>query len=169
MEILSAIHTRRSVRRYTESPVSEEHKEALLRAAMAAPSAGNSQPWRFVVVDDKTLLARIPAIHPHVGMAKDAPLGVLVCGDTNAEKYPGFWVQDCSAAVQNILLAAAGLGLGAVWTGIHPLEDRSAAFRKLFGLPETVVPLGFIVIGHPADKPSPADRFDAGKIHYNHW
>lgn len=173
MDILTAIHERRSIRRYSGEPVSEEHREILLRAAMAAPSAGNSRPWRFVVVDDKALLTEVSTLSPYIKMAKNAPLGILVCADTTAEKHAGFWVQDCSAAVQNILLAATGIDLGAVWTGIHPVEDRVAAFKALFGLPEHVMPLGFIVIGHPEQAPPAtiprAKRFDSSAIHHNRW
>jgi len=101
MQPLDAIHTRRSIRKYTDAPVSPEQVETLLRAAMAAPSAGNAQPWQFVVATDPALLAQVAALHPYIAMAAKAPLGILVCGDTRVEKYPGYWVVDCSAAVQN--------------------------------------------------------------------
>lgn len=169
MDLFTAIFTRRSVRSYTDAPVSEEDIRALLEAAMAAPSAGNSQPWQFVVIDDKAVLAQIPAINPYAAMAKSAPLGILVCGDTNVEKYPGFWPQDCSAAIQNMLLAAVGRGLGAVWTGIHPLEDRCESFARLLNLPSGIVPLGLIVIGHPKEEQKSKSRFNADKIHRNRW
>lgn len=169
MDIFTALHGRRSIRKYTDAPVGEADVRDILAAAMAAPSAGNAQPWRFVIVDDRKLLAAIPAFSPYAAMAAKAPLGILVCADLAVEKYPGFWVQDCSAAVQNILLAVHGKGLGAVWTGVHPLKDREDGFRRLFALPENIVPLGFIVIGHPAQKLSPQDRYDATKVRWNRW
>jgi nitroreductase len=169
MNTLDAIRTRRSIRAYTDQPVSAESVETLLRAAMSAPSAGNQQPWHFIVVDDRGVLQEIARIHPYAGMAAQAPVGILVCGDTREEKYPGYWVQDCSAAVQNLLLAAHDVGLGAVWTGVFPRPDRVEAFRKLFRLPDPVHPLAFIVIGYPAEKVEPADRFRESRIHRNVW
>ena len=169
MDVLSAIHGRRSIRKYTEDLVAASDVRDILAAAMAAPSAGNAQPWRFVVVDDRALLEAIPAFSQYAAMAAKAPLGILVCADLTSEKYPGYWVQDCSAAVQNILLAVYGKGLGAVWTGVHPMKDREDGFRRLLGLPDNVVPLGFIVIGHPAQELAPQDRYDEAKVHWNGW
>lgn len=169
MDILTAIHTRRSIRVFTNAPVSEDALKILLDAAMIAPSAGNAQPWRFVVVDDPALLAKVPSIHPYAAMVPKAPLAVLVCGDTTAEKHQGFWVQDCSAAIQNMLLAAMSLGLGTVWTGIHPVQDRVEAFQQLFKLPASLMPLGLVVIGHPAAEASRKSRYDAGKVRRNAW
>ena len=169
MDTLKTIHSRRSIRAYTDEPVADEHVRTMLEAAMAAPSAGNAQPWRFVVVQDPATLARIPEVNPYAKMAAKAPLAVLVCGDLSQEKFPGFWVQDCSAATQNLLLAAHDLGLGAVWTGIHPLADREQGFRQLFHLPEHVIPLSLVVIGQPAKQPGAKDRFDASKVHRERW
>jgi nitroreductase len=169
MEFKDVVRMRRSVRKFTEQPVTEEQLAALLEAAMAAPSAGNAQPWRFIVVDDKDTLAAVPAIHPYAAMAASAPLAVLVCGDLSAEKYPGFWVQDCAAAVQNMLLAAVDAGLGAVWTGIYPEQERVRQFSAMFGLPEHVVPLALVVAGHAAKTPASGGRFDAAKVRRNRW
>lgn len=169
MDALEAIRTRRSVRKFTPQPVSEDLLEALLRAAMSAPSAGNQQPWHFIVVDDRATLDRIPTFSPYAAMCRQAPLGILVCGDTTLEKHPGYWIQDCSAATQNLLLAAHALGLGAVWTGIHPREERIRGFRELFALPDTIMPLAFVVIGYPAEHPVPQDRFRPERIHRNRW
>ena len=135
MDIFDAIATRRSVRKYTDRPVTDEDIRTVLEAAMMAPSAGNAQPWHFVVVRDAALRARVAELNVYAAMARTAPAGILVCGDLHLEKYPGFWVQDCSAAIQNLLLAAHGLGLGAVWTGIHPVAEREEGFRRTFGLP----------------------------------
>lgn len=169
MDVFEAIYSRRSVRKYEDKPVSEETVKELLGAAMMAPSAGNAQPWQFVVVDDREKLDAIPAINQYAAMVKNAPLGILVCGDLSLEKYAGYWVQDCSAAIQNLLLATHAKGLGAVWTGIHPIEERVEGFKKLFNLPEQVIPLGFMVIGHPKQESAKKDRYKEERVHRNSW
>jgi len=169
MDAIEAIMTRRSIRSYTREPVSEAHVETLLRAAMAAPSAGNQQPWHFVVIRDPVVLARIPAINPHAAMAAEAPVAILICADENLEKFKGYWMLDCSAAMQNLLLAARSLGLGAVWTGIYPVLERVEGFRKLFDLPGGVTPLGLAPIGHPAEDKPPVDRYAPERVHRDAW
>ena len=169
MDIFTALHTRRSVRKYTDEPVSKADVRRLLDAAMIAPSAGNAQPWQFIVVDDPELLHKVPDINPYAAMAPKSPVSIVVCGDTAAEKYPGFWVQDCSAAVQNLLLAATGMGLGTVWTGIYPLEERVRGYRDLLGLPEHVVPLALVVVGRHEGTPEEKSRFDVAKVHHNRF
>ena len=169
MELLEAIHTRRSIRQYRGQPVPAEVVRTLLGAAMMAPSAGNVQPWQFVVVTDANLMNQVKDVHPYVGMAAQAPLGILVCGDLSLEKFPGFWVQDCAAAMQNLLLAAHDQGLGAVWTGIHPVEERVARFRTIFELPEHIIPLGLAVIGWPAKPGRRKERYKADRVHQNRW
>ncbi|KUG29947.1 nitroreductase family protein [hydrocarbon metagenome] len=167
MDALDAIHTRRSIRKYDGRPVSPAQAETLLRAAMAAPSAGNAQPWRFVVVTDRLILDRIPDIHPYAAMVRTAPLGILVLGDTSLDKYPGYWVLDCAAAIQNMLLAARAIGLGTVWTGVYPTPERVTAFSAMFALPGHVIPHSFVVVGHPAQEPGPVDRFNPSRIDEN--
>lgn len=168
MELFEALHGRRSIRSYAAGePVSQEQLDAMLAAAMTAPSAGNAQPWQFIVIDDPAILAKIPAFSPYAAMAPKAPLGILVCGDTSLEKYPGYWVIDCAAAVQNLLLAAHGLGLGAVWTGVYPTMDRVEGFRRLLDLPEHIIPHSFIPVGHPAQESKPQNRFKAERAHRN--
>jgi nitroreductase len=167
MELMHALRTRRSIRKFEDKPVPEAMVREILAAAMMAPSAGNAQPWQFVVMTDPETLAAAAAIHPHVKMAAQAPVGILVCGDLSLEKYPGYWVQDCSAAMQNLLLAAHGLGLGAVWTGVYSREDRVRGFTELAGLPEHVIPLGFVPMGWPAQSAGEADRFREDRIHFN--
>ena len=170
MQTIECILTRRSIRKFeTGKTVSDEIIKAMLRAAMQAPSAGNQQVWNFIVVTDRKILEEIPKFHPHSQMLKEAPLAIVVCGDTNIEKYEGYWVQDCSAAAQNILLAAHDKGLGAVWLGVHPVEEREEALKKLLLLPDGVIPLGIIAAGYAAQKIEPADRYDETKIHYNKW
>ena len=169
MDVFEAIHGRRSIRKYTEEPVSDADVKKILQAAMIAPSAGNQQPWQFVVVRDRETLEKIKDVNPYAPMADHAPLGILVCGDVSLEKHAGFWVQDCSAAVQNLLLAVHGLGLGGVWTGVYPLEDRVNGFRELFGLPDNAIPLAFVVIGHPAQKSSVKDRYQEERVRWERW
>ncbi len=169
MNIQDAILNRRSIRNYADNPVTDEQITRLLEAAMMAPSAGNAQPWQFIVVRDREKLSKIKDINPYAGMAGKAPVGILVSGDLTQEKHPGFWVQDCSAAIQNLLLAAHGEGLGTVWTGIYPLEDRVEGFRKLFELPEHIVPLAFIPIGQPGHQPKSETRFRQERVHKERW
>ena len=169
MDVMEAIHTRRSIRKFQRKPVPDELVKDLLAAAMSAPSAGNAQPWHFVVITDPAILAKVPDINPYAAMAREAPLAILICGDLALEKYAGYWVQDCSAATQNILLAAHGMGLGAVWTGVTPMEDRVEKFRILCNLPNTVIPLALVVMGYPAQTLKPADRFRLDRVHRDTW
>lgn len=169
MNAIEAILSRRSIRKYTEQPVSEDEIKTLLEAAMSAPSAGNEQPWHFVVIRNRGTLDQIPTIHPHSSMLKEAPLAIVVCADLNLEKHKGYWVQDCSAATQNLLIAARALGLGAVWLGVYPRDERVQGIKKLLGLPEPVVPLCVVSIGRPGEEKPPAARFDAQRVHYGQW
>lgn len=169
MDTLQAIRTRRSVRRFEKKPIPEELLKDLLAAAMSAPSARNSQPWQFVVIDRPDLLDQASRINRHAWMAADAPVAVLICGEPALEKSPGYWMLDCAAATENLLLAAHALGLGAVWTGVYPREERIQGFRQLLGVPDGVVPHSLIVLGYPAEYPTPEDRFLPGRIHRNGW
>lgn len=168
LEALDAILTRRSIRRYTGEPVPTTAIEEILAAAMNAPSSKNLRPWHFLVITDRRILREVPSFHPHAKMVPDAPAAILVCGDLARDEH-GFWVQDCSAATQNILLSAHAKGLGAVWLGVYPLAERVAGFRRLLGLPETVVPLSLVPIGFPAVKKPREDRFDRSRIHGDRW
>ena len=169
MDILDVIHTRRSIRKYEQRAVSDESVHKLLRAAMMAPSALNSQPWHFVLVKDRATLAEVAAKNHHAEMAKEAPLAILVCADLKLEQAPGYWPQDCSAAVQNLLLAAHALGLGAVWTGIHPNEESTEWYRRQFALPPNIMPHSLIPLGYPAESPETEDRYREDRIHQEHW
>jgi nitroreductase len=172
VDALEAIQTRRSVRKYEKSEINDEIVEKLLSAAMSAPSAVNQQPWEFIVIKDREMLDAIPTFSKFARMAAHAPLGILVCGDTRNLISPGFWVQDCSAATQNLLIAAHALGLGAVWTGVYPMDPvdgRVTGFTKHCQLPEGVVPLAFVVLGYPAETPPKQNRFDPRRIHANVW
>jgi nitroreductase len=169
MDSLAALLSRRSIRKYDSRAIEDDLIEKLLRAAMCAPSAGNEQPWHFIVIRERALLDAIPTIHPHSGMIGGASAAILVLGDPTLEKYDGYWVQDCSAAVENLLVAATGLGLGAVWLGVYPIEDRVRGLRKLFGVPGHVIPFAVIPIGYPAEHKPPADRYSESRIHLDRW
>ena len=166
---MKAILERRSIRKYTNEAVSENDVKDLLRAAMSAPSAGNEQPWEFIVVKDRQLLNEVMQVHPYAAMLEEAPLAIMVCGDLTREKYKGYWVQDCSAAAENILIAAQEKGLGAVWLGVYPVEDRVESIRRVFGIPGHVTPMSLIAVGHPGETKAAADRYDEGRIHLNKW
>jgi len=166
---MKAILARRSIRRYTSEGIEDKVIHGLLEAAMAAPSAGDERPWEFIVLRDRAKLDAIPAIHPYAQMAKEAPVAIVICGDLKRQKYQGFWVQDCSAATENLLLAVADAGLGAVWCGIYPLEERVEAFRRLLATPKNIVPFALVPIGHPAEEKAPARRYDAGRVHQDKW
>jgi nitroreductase len=161
------ILARRSVRRYTNQPVSAEQITALLEAGMAAPSASNRQPWHFVVIADPGALNRLADAHPYAKMLYQAPLCIAVCGDTTISEH--YWVQDCSAATENILLAAAGMGLGGVWLGVHPRAEREQTVREILGLPAHVTPLGLISLGYPAETPAPRTQYQAERVHHEKW
>ncbi len=169
MNTLESIFTRRSIRKFNDKAVSDTDVTTLLQAAMAAPSAGNAQPWRFIVVREKSTFENIAKLHPYAQMAKESSVCIVVCADLEAEKYPGFWVQDCSAAIQNILLAARDLNMGTVWTGVTPIAERAAAFKELFALPEHAEVLGIIVCGYTDQDFKSRETFDAGKIFQEKW
>lgn len=167
---MSFINTRRSIRKYTSKSVSESDIEEILKAGMSAPSAGNEQPWHFVVIRERQILNAIPRIHPYSEMLKEASVAVLVCGDVTLDVYKaGYWVLDCAAATENVLLAVHEKGLGAVWLGVYPLQERMDGLRKLLGIPQHIVPFSLIPIGYPNESKQPDDRFDSAKVHHNRW
>lgn len=168
-ELLQTILTRRSIRKYEDRSIPGEMIKKMLSAAMYAPSAGNAQPWHFVVVTDEELRLELSQVHPYVRMAAAAPVSILVCAEPALEKYPGYWIIDCAAAVQNLLLAAHSLGLGGVWTGVCPDKERMKKIRDILGLPQSIVPHSLIPIGWPADIPKHPDRFNPERIHTNGW
>lgn len=169
MEAMEAILSRRSIRKYTTQPVPDEVIKELLEAAMSAPSAGNEQAWQFVVIKDRGILDQIPNYHPYSRMVKQASVAILVCGDLKSEKHKGYWVQDCSAATENLLISVEAKGLGAVWLGVYPREDRVNGLRELLGLPEHVVPLSLIPIGYKGEEKPPANRYDPSRVHRDRW
>lgn len=165
------IMTRASVRRFTNRPVAKDTMDIVLKAGMAAPSAVNKQPWEFVVVTDRAVLDELMKAHPYSNL-KTAAAAIIVCGnmDRTLEGVEReYWVQDCSAASENILLAAHALGLGAVWCGVYPMQERIEPIKTVLGLPANITPLNIIAMGYPAADPAPKDKWDAGKVHYQKW
>ncbi|MGA9187769.1 MAG: nitroreductase family protein [Methanosarcina sp.] len=169
METMDAIFTRRSIRKYLPKPVDRDVIEKILKAGMNAPSAGDEQPWHFVLIDRRDLLEKISEIHPYAKMLKDTPAAILVCGDRDVPKFKDFWIQDCSAASENMLLAAHDLGLGAVWIGVYPAENMVREVRNLLNVPEHVAPFSIIAMGYSAEEKSGRLRYDASRIHNNFW
>lgn len=166
---MKAIYKRRSIRRYTNESVDQDMINEILKAGMNAPSAGNEQPWHFLVVDKRELLDLIPTFHPYSKMLYEAPLAIIVCADISSVKYPEYWPQDCSAATQNILLAIAELDLGGVWLGLYPRDERVKKFQKVFNMPEKIIPFSVVALGHPAEQKPPKDIFLTERIRYNSW
>lgn len=170
--VLDNIASRTSIRAFENRLVGADTVELLLRAAMAAPSARNRQPWAFIVVDDKELLRRLADSLPYAQCAAKAPLAIVVCGDltkSNGAINHGWWVQDAAAASENLLLAAHAVGLGAVWTGVYSYEDRVRVVQSVLKLPRRIVPLNVIPIGYPAENPAPKQKWDPAKVHRNGW
>lgn len=171
--VLENIFARKSVRSYTGQPVSREQLDTLVRAAMAAPSGRDMRPWKFVVVDDAAVMDSLSRQLPYAKMLQEAAAAIVVCGDMSIVDKSGNpsvnWQFDCSAATQNLLLAAEAMGLGAVWTGVHPYEDRLAAVKRALILPEHIIPLNVIPIGYPKGDALPKDKYAAENIHYNGW
>lgn len=170
---MEVIMNRTSVRAYQDTPVEEWKVEKILRAGMAAPSAMNKQPWSFTVVNDRTILQQIADSAPNARYAAEAPLAIVVSGDmTKAIEDPvmrEFWVQDASAATENILLAAQTLGLGAVWTGFYPNMDKAKMMGRMLNMPSSQIVLCVIPMGYPAESPAPKDKWNAENVHYNVW
>ncbi len=169
---IEAIMTRRSIRGFTDKPVTEEQMETILRAAMAAPSAYNEQPWEFIVVDDKAKLAAVSKMNKYATFAKNAPVGILTCIDFNKVRHQDqrdYGIIDVSIATQNILLAVHALGLGATWTGIYPNKALVEPFMKEFNLPENIIPLAFVPIGYPQATPKQKNHFKPERIRKNTW
>jgi len=169
---LSVIHSRKSVRHYTGELVSKDELMTLVKAGMAAPTAVDRRPWAFIVVTDEATLSKLAEQLPSSKMIVQAKSAIVVAG-VLTKALPGkgqaFWVQDCSAATENILLAAEAMGLGAVWTGMYPSEDKVAYVQKVLGLPADVVPLNVIAVGHPEGVDKPKDKFDPANVHWEKW
>lgn len=165
-ERLRMIFSRRSIRAYTGEPVSQAEIMALLEAGMAAPSASNRKPWHFVVVTDGQTLRALADAHPYGKMLANAALGIAVCGDPAISAW---WVQDCTAATENILIAVAGLGLGGVWLGCHGQPEREQAVRGVLGIPGQIGVLSLLSIGHPGETKGARTQYDPARVHTGNW
>jgi nitroreductase len=168
-EFTDIIISRRSIRKYTEQEVTDLQIEELLKAAMYAPSAGNQQPWHFVIIRNKETFSEIHEFHPFSQMLDQASVAIAVCADLSLETKKGYWMIDCAAATENVLLAAHAMELGAVWLGIYPREERMAGLKKLLVLPETVEAFSLISIGYPAEEKKLPNRFKTDRIHTEKW
>ena len=172
-ECLKIIYTRRSIRSYSDREISDEDMEKILKAAMQAPSAGNEQPWHFIVVKSRDKLRELSDAHPYGRMLSRAAAAIVVCCDPKLSKYPyPMWVQDCSAATQNILLAARCLGIGSCWLGVYPNEDRMRAIARVLAVPDDIVVFSIVSLGYPLSEGEfheAPDRFREERIHYERW
>lgn len=171
-EAIENIMTRVSVREFTGEKISAEQIDTLLRAGMAAPSAINKQPWAFVVVTDEAVIAKLGEALPYSRCSNHPAVAIIPCGDLS-KAIPGemanFWINDVSAATENILLAAHAMGLGAVWTGLHPDMNRAKMVQEMLGMPEHIIPLCVVPVGVPAEQPAVKDKYVPENIHYNAW
>lgn len=174
-DALECIMTRYSLRAYSSRPVADSIVEKILRAGMAAPTAMRMQPWEMVVVTEQPLKDSIASVSKGMAMIKDAPLVVAVCGNTNrfiegeSAAAGGFWIEDCSAAAENILLAAHAIGLGGVWCGVYPVDERVEHMRRILNLPDTIVPFNVMAIGYPEAAGAPKDKWNPSRVHYNRF
>lgn len=169
--VIENIMTRSSIREFTDREIAKDTLETILRAGMAAPSAMDKRPWEFVVVTERPVLDSLNAVHPYANL-KTATAAIIVCGDmdkTIEGEGREYWVQDCSAATENILLAAHAYGLGAVWCGVYPSSERVKDVSAVLGLPEKIVPLDIITMGYPDQAPDIKDKWNPSVIHYQKW
>lgn len=170
-EKLAFIFGRRSIRVYSPGEVSDGQVRTMLAAAMAAPSAAGKNPWRFVVVRNRQTLARLAAALPHAQMLEQAALGIAVCGDLEVAHggQLSYLLQDCAAAIQNLLLCAHLLGLGGCWLGVHPRPERVQKLKEIFALPTSVIPVACVSLGYPGEAKEPNARYDPGSVHFETW
>jgi nitroreductase len=168
---LQFIFARRSVRKFQNKDVAKEIVKDLLEAAMAAPSAAGKDPWHFIVARDAKMRKKIAEGLPNGKMLMDSPVGIVVCGDIEKahDRQISYLLQDCGAAIENLLVAVSALGMGAVWLGVHPREERITHVRTIFGLPENIVPVSAIAVGWPLEKPVARTRYNAGAVHEEKW
>lgn len=169
MNPIDFILNRRSIRKYSDKKIENSVVLEIIKAGMYAPSAVNKQPWHFILIDDRSLLEAIIKMHPNAGMLSSAPAAILVCGDENRQHDKGYWIADCGAATQNILLAAHALGLGTCWIGLYPREQRMAAIKEMFNLPGHIQAFALVALGHPSEQKPRPERFDPSRIYHNNW
>ncbi len=166
---MDTLLTEMKISSFSDQAVCPESVRKLLQSAMAASSAGDQRPWHFVVVEDQKTRERMAGIHPFADMLPQAPVTILVCGDPTLQKHSGFWVQDCAAAMENMLIEARALCLGAVWLRIYPVEGRVQNFRKLLDVPPHVIPFALTAVGYPSEKYEPKCRYDESRVHFDRW
>lgn len=166
---MESLFKRRSIRKYTGELVTPAQVELILRAGFAAPSAHNRQPWHFLCISDKMQLDRLAEVHPYAKMLPSAGFGIVVCGDKQIQESFGFLIEDCSAAIQNMLIAATGLELGSVWCGLYPVDELMVAYASILELPENVVPIGLVVIGKADEVKNETTRYLKERVHDNKW
>ena len=169
MQIQEALLNRRSIRKYKNQKINKEDIDKILKAAMYAPSAMNLQAWQFIVIEDKDVLIETIKSIPYAEMLKQSAAAILVCGDSLVEKNESWLLQNCSAAIQNILLSAQGLGIGSCWIAIHGMNDVYKNIKAQFKLPENIVPVSLISLGYPDEVIKAEERFKQDKIHFNKW
>jgi len=168
---MKTIFNRRSIRKYEDKPVEKEKVEKLLRAAMQAPSAVNQQAWEFIVVENKDTLNKLSGMNPYSKLVAGAPLAIVALSNSDNHKLPSAWQQDMGASLENLLLEAVYLDLGAVWLGVATAEENMKFITDTFDLPKNIIPFGLVIVGYPDDsqKNSFTDRFDEKKVHYENW
>lgn len=170
--VIKNIFNRKSVRNYIERPIGKDTLELLVKAAMAAPTAGDKRPWAFIVITDKIKLQTLAGAMPYGKMLNKASAAIVVCG-IPSQSFPGesaeYWIQDCSAATENLLLAVEALNLGAVWIGVYPSTERIVEVNKVLEIPTDVIPLNIISIGIPTGKEKPKDKYNATQVHWEKW
>lgn len=169
MDFFEAITTRYSVRRYTGEKLTEEQWDTVFQAAFSAPSAHNLQPWHFIRIEEESILEELAHKHPYAKMLPAAGGAILTCADISIQSEVGFAVEDCSAAIQNMLITLNGLGLGGVWIGIYPIEELILEMRRVFHLPENILPIGLMAVGHKEKSGKARQKYDPNKIHVNGW
>ena len=169
MEVQEALLNRRSIRKYKDQKLSKENLDKILKAAMYSPSAMNLQAWQFIVIDDKGILVETIKSIPYAEMLRQSAAAIIVCGDSSVEKNESWLLQNCSAAIQNILLSAHGLGIGSCWIAIHGMDEIYQNIKAQFKLPENIVPVSLISLGYPDEVLGAEERFKEEKIHFNKW
>lgn len=169
MELYEGLISRRSIRKYQPKDVEYEKLEKIIRAGMYAPSAVNKQPWHFIIFKNQETKNKIAEIHPNGSMIKEASSGILICFDENLQHDQGYGPIDCAAATQNMLLAAHSLGLGAVWIGIYPRQNRIDAMKEIFNLPDNIHAFSIVAVGYPAENKETPDRYKKERIHFEKW
>lgn len=166
---MKELFIRRSIRKYKKQKIPENMINKIIKAGMAAPSAGNEQPWHFIVITEDDMKQQIVKVHSYAEMLYHAPAAILVCGDIDRAKHGEFWIQDCSAATENMLLMITSLGLGGVWLGVYPREKRIEGIKEIFDLDDNIIPFSIVSFGYPDERKSQKDIFLNDRVHYNKW